>query len=343
MFRTSTSCTSFPFDFTLVTHAGSPMTDAWEYGQRPLPPNARFARADEVDLQEFDLAILHFDENVLAPENTNGVIGPEWGATFRWFRENVRLPAIAVCHGTPQFYGQYNPAYAGPDLMQPIEVERRRLVDNLADVFVVCNSHQAETEWQFRQSRTIWHGFDPAEFPPATYERGIVSPLGPLVMSRPHYRGYFLYRKVFDDYFDDLKPHSLNVPVPHFTYMRNAYAEAKYRLYIDEIRRYSVYFNPTLRSPMPRARTEPMMCGVIPVSARNHDVDRFIENGVNGYFSSEPGELREYLSYLLRNPSVVRRIGANARRTAQKVFNYDRYLSDWAKLVDKVVGSAARS
>jgi hypothetical protein len=45
----------------------------------------------------------------------------------------------------------------------------------------------------------------------------------------------------------------------------------------------------------------------------------------------------------MRNPSVVRRIGANARRTAQKVFNYDRYLSDWMRLVDKVVGSAARS
>ena len=26
-----------------------------------------------------------------------------------------------------------------------------------------------------------------------------------------------------------------------------------------------------------------MMCGVVPVSARNHDVDRFIDNGVDGF------------------------------------------------------------
>ena len=46
-------------------------------------------------------------------------------------------------------------------------------------------------------------------------------------------------------------------------YVGNAYALAKFRRYVDELRRYSVYFNPTLRSPMPRARGEPMMCGVV--------------------------------------------------------------------------------
>lgn len=327
-----------PFDFTLATNLGSPMTDRWDYGQRPFPVNARMVDAAKLDPKDFDLAILHFDENVLAPENTNGVIGPDWGAAFRWFLDNVRLPSIAVCHGTPQFRGQYTPSYSGPDLMQPIDAERARLVDALANVMVVCNSHQAEAEWRFRRSRTIWHGLDPAEFPPATYERGILSPLGPLVLSRPHYRGYFIYRSVFDGLQDELRPHSLRVPDPHFAYSGNAFAEAKYRLYINEIRRYSVYFNPTLRSPMPRARTEPMMCGVIPVSARNHDVDRFVVNGVNGFHSEDVGELREQLMFLHKNPAAVRRIGAEARRTACTVFNYDRYLSEWTALATGVAG-----
>lgn len=327
-----------PFDFTLVTNLGCPMTDRWEYGQRPFPPNARMIDAANIDPRDFDLAILHFDENVLAPENTNGVIGPEWGAAFRWFLENVRLPSVAVCHGTPQFHGQYNPSYSGADLMQPIEAERVRLVDALAETMVVCNSHQAQAEWCFKKSRTIWHGFDPAEFPPATYERGILSPLGPLVLSRPHYRGYFVYRHVFDGRYDDLRPHSLKVPDPHFSYVGNALAEAKYRLYVNEIRRYSVYFNPTLRSPMPRARAEPMMCGVVPVSARNHDVDRFIRNGINGFYSDDAEELRDQLIFLHKNPAAVRRIGAEARRTARTVFNYDRYLNEWAALASEVAG-----
>ena len=136
-----------------------------------MPENARFVRADEIDERDYDFAILHFDENVLSPENTNGVIGPDWGRAFQWCRENLTLPKIAVCHGTPQFYGQYNINYAGPDLMHVIEPERVKLVDYLDDVTVVCNSHQAQREWQFNDSHVIWHGFDPAEFPPATYER----------------------------------------------------------------------------------------------------------------------------------------------------------------------------
>ena len=327
-----------PFEFTLLTGLGSPMTESWEFGQRPMPPNARFAHADSIDPAAYDFAILHFDENVLAPENTNGVIGQDWGAAFRWLRENVDIPKVAICHGTPQFRGMYNFDYRGADLMHVIEPARRQLVDYLGDIPVVCNSHQANAEWQFRNSRVIWHGFDPAEFPPATYERGIVSPLGPLVMSRPHYRGYFLYREVFDGHFEELRPETLRVPEPHVAYQGNTYAAAKYQNYVDELRRYTVYFNPTLLSPMPRARTEPMMCGVVPVSARNHDVDMFIENGVNGFYGESADELREQLRFLLRNPEEARRIGARARATAMDVFNYERFLSDWERLVAEAVG-----
>ncbi len=284
------------------------------------------------------LAILHFDENVLSPEHTNGVLGAEWGATFRWFREQVPLPKVAICHGTPQFHGQYNFGYAGGDLMSPIEESRRKLVEYVGDMPVVCNSHQAETEWEFANSRVIWHGFDPSEFPPSTYERGIVSPMGPLVMSRPHYRGYFLYREVFEGHLEALRPETLRVPDPHPLYAGNAFAVAKYRNYVDTLRRYTVYFNPTLRSPMPRARSEPMMCGAVTVSARNHDVDRFIRNGVNGFFADSADELRDALYFLVRNPDAARKIGAESRRTAMEVFHGDRFLAQWRALIKDTVG-----
>lgn len=322
-----------PVDVTLVTGTGSGMCDRWDYGQRPLPANARFRPLEEIRAEDYDLAILHFDENVLAPQNTQGVIGPEWGAAFKLLRERFDLPKIAVCHGTPQFHGQYDFDYTGADLMQPIESERRRLVDYLGDIPVVCNSYQAQQEWGFRRSTVIWHGFDPAEFGPATRERGIVSALGPLVLSRPHYRGYFLYRQVFDGCWNELRPETLRVPEPHPSYVGNGYARAKFQRYVGELRRYSVYFNPTLRSPMPRARGEPMMCGVVTVSARNHDVDRFIDNGVDGFHASEAGELREQLRFLMRDPTACERIGAAARAKAIKVFHVERYLQDWQALI----------
>ena len=324
--------------FFLVTGLGTPMCENWEFNQRPLPGNVRFISAAEIAGMGFDAAILHFDENVLSWENTNGKVGQDWGATFRWFVEHIDLPKVAICHGTPQFYGQYTPGYDKPDLMKVIESARQRLVKYVEEIEIVCNSHQAQREWGFHRSRVIWHGFDPTEFPPSTYERGILSPLGPLVSSRPHYRGYYLYQQVFkSDFPAEFLPSKLTVPNPDIDYTGNVFAVSKYKNYIDQLRKYSVYFNPTLRSPMPRARAEPMMCGVVTVSANNHDVDMFIKNGVNGFYSSDANELREQLLFLMRSPEAVRKIGAEARRTALDVFNHDRYLSEWTALLRSIV------
>lgn len=325
-------------DFFLVRGTGTGMCDQWDYGQRPLPANARFINIEDIRESDFDLALLHFDENVLNHENTNGKIGLEWGAAFRYFVEHVNLPKVAICHGTPQFHGQYNPCYDKPDLLTVIEPARVALVDYVKHIEVVCNSYQAQREWGFRKSRVIWHGFDPSEFLPATYSKGILSPMGPLVKSRPHYRGLYLYQQVFSPEFPkDFLPESLSVPDPDIGYKDNLFAIAKYKNYVDQIRQYSVYFNPTLRSPMPRARCEPMMCGVVTVSANNHDVDMFIKNGVNGFYSNDADELREQLIYLMRHPEATRKMGNEAKNTAFSVFNHDRYLADWFNLFNSYV------
>jgi glycosyltransferase involved in cell wall biosynthesis len=69
------------------------------------------------------------------------------------------------------------------------------------------------------------------------------------------------------------------------------------------------------------------------VSAQNHDVDLFVKNGVNGFYSNEPGELREQLLALARGRGLARKIGLEGRRTAADLFNHDRYLADWARLI----------
>lgn len=320
-------------DFDLIADLPTQLTNRWDLRQRPLPENARFIPRAAAKPADYDLAILHFDENVLSPENSNGVLGPYWGHAFRYLMEEGDVPKIAVCHGTPQFHGQYTPGYDKADLLQVIEPARRELVEYLKDTLVICNSHQAQAEWGFRRSKVIWHGFDPLEFPPACYEKGILSPLGPAVTARPHYRGYYLYQQVFADFPAQYAPSTLYVPDPSPLYAGNTFATWKFRNYVDEIRRYSVYFNPTRRSPMPRARGEAMTCGLVTVSADNHDVDRFIRNGVNGFYAREPGELREHLLYLCRNPDAARRIGGEGRRTALKAFHLDRYLADWRETI----------
>ncbi|MFO7560889.1 MAG: glycosyltransferase [Desulfobacterales bacterium] len=327
-----------PHEFTLVSGLITEFAHEWDFEHRPLPENAVFKHLREINPDEYDLAVLHFDENILAPENTNNVIGPDWGINFRFFKENFNLPMIAVCHGTPQFYGQYDALYDGPDLMTEIESERKQIVDYLGDILVICNSHQAEKEWGFNQSKVIWHGFDPTEFFPSVYEKGILS-LGKNMRERAHYRGYHLYQKVMENFPEQYMPGSIppHDPDPRYPKKTNAYAAAKFRNYVDAIRKFSIYFNPTLRSPMPRCRGEAMMCGLALVCADNHDVNMFLDNGINGFYSNDPEELRDILLSLAKNPAIAKKIGMAGRRLAMDIFNHDRYLKEWETAINQIV------
>ena len=305
--------------------------------QRPIPNNVNFKSIRKINIKDFDLAILHFDENVLSPENFHGKVSKDWGDTFIFFREQINLPKVAICHGTPQFYGQYDIKYNRPNLMQPIENEKKRLINYLGDILVINNSYQAQKEWNFHKSKVIWHGFDPIEFPSTTYSKGILTPCSDALISRPHYRGYNIYQQVFKNFPSEYYPSTLSVKEPHILLQGNDYAYARFRNYVDNIRQYSIYFNPTIRSPMPRSRGEAMMCGLATVSLNNHDVDLFIENGVNGFFADNPTELREILLYLSENPQEAQKIGRKGRELAMDIFNHDRFLKTWDEIIQELI------
>jgi glycosyltransferase involved in cell wall biosynthesis len=327
-----------PHRFTLLRGLGTGFTSDWLYEQRPMPKSANFLPVERFKVKDADVAILHFDENVLQPENCNGVISKDWGDNFRYFMEQMKgIPKVAVCHGTPQFIGQYNPGYNGADLGKPIENSREELVRYLSDVPVVCNSHQALREWGFKNARVIWHGFDPSEFQVTTYEGGILT-LGAAMKERPYYRGYGHYQKVCEMLPAEFRPdfHSVGRPALGIT-NSHRYAQLKFEEYRRSIRRYSVYFNPTLRSPMPRSRGEAMMSGLVTVSAANHDVELFIKNGWNGFYAQTSEEMAEHLLFLMRNKRACREMGVRSRETAADVFNHDRYLHAWQNLLTDLV------
>jgi len=326
-----------PHDFTLVTDAGTWATIGWDLQQRPIPENVTFKSIRQINFEDFDLAILHFDQNVLTPENTNEVISPDGGTTFKYFREQIPLPKVAICHGTPQFYGQFNPNYHQSNLMKVIEEERKKMVDYVGDILTITNSYEAQKEWKFNNSKVIWHGFDPLDFPPTTYAKGILAPFGHKAIVRPHYQGYNIFKKVFQDFPQEFTPNTLDVREPHLLYLGNQYAKTRFINYVNDIRQYSIYFNPTTRSPMPRSRDEAMMCGLTTVSLKNNDVDLFIDNGVNGFYADNATELREILLFLLENPEENQKIGTKGRALAMDIFNYDRYLKVWQQTLEELL------
>src|ERR1043165_8533933 len=298
-----------PFEFTLVTQTGTALTNSWSDDQRPLPENARLVSIEDIDPTQFDMAIVHFDENVLCPDLSNGVLGTDWGDTFRWFTENVRIPMVGVCHGTVPFVGQYA---ANPDPIaefEPYQADADTLRERLADINVVVNSHQAAAEWKFRKSRVIWHGYDPQEFLPGPHDLDIVT--HGVDRARPHYRGAHALEAVLARLGPDIgvstHKHVSQTPVPRGDLR---YSEFAFQNWLDHLGRHKIYLNTTLRSPMPRSRTEAMLCGVIPVSLDNHDVSQFIENGVNGFYASSPEELADFCRSACRNPAMQSRMSA---------------------------------
>ncbi|MDX9994570.1 MAG: glycosyltransferase [Rhodocyclaceae bacterium] len=315
-------------DFALVADLGERSCGWWDLGQRPLPANARFVRWNEIDPRDFDLAILHFDENILSASADAHSVGTDWGATFRFLQRHLTIPRIAVCHGTPP---------TGADMA------RMALVDFLGDTPVVVNSHQALAEWGFAAARVIWQGFDPAEFPcrppPAGRAPRILTLPAAATAERPGYRGAELFNEVAARIAAPMEP--LCVAEPNLLLRGNAYAAAKFAHYLAALHGFDIYFNPTLRSPMPRSRGEAMLCGLATVNAASHDVDRFIDNGVNGFYAGTADELADRLRFLLADPDRAWRIGQAGRATAMRLFHIDRYLADWRRLIRDTLGSDA--
>jgi len=327
------------YDITLVHGAGTAACDSWAYDQRPFPKNAMFQDIERVNPQKYDLAILHFDENVLHPELCNGMETSDWGDTFKtMFALTANIPRVAVCHGTPQFLGQYDPKFHGTEPVSIYEDSRRELVDFLGDTFVVCNSHQAEKEWGFSRSTTIWHGFSPDEYLFGTHERDCLAPMSSSIKKRAYYMGQYELEQLKALLEGHLAIEYTTSPDPQgFFPNKQAWAITKYKNYRREIGRYSFYLNTTLRSPMPRSRGEAMMEGVIPLTLRNHDTDLFIQNGINGYSADTVDELADFAMFLKNYPRTKEKISIAARESAIVHFNNKRYLSEWAKLIAGLV------
>ncbi|MBL8949273.1 MAG: glycosyltransferase, partial [Myxococcaceae bacterium] len=334
-----------PYEFTLAG-GRTAFTTVWDYESRPLRPNAKIVDVDSVSMTDFDLCILHFDEFCLRPDLSNNRLSLDWGSSFQHLLAEFPGPKVAICHGVPMFYGAYDPDYSKPNLLQVIEEERSRFVDALGDIPVICNSYQAQQEWGFRRSKVIWHGFDPSDYPEARRERGILTAVGNM-KQRPHYRGLELYQKVVaklssridylgDDLPNRVRPEPLD---PQAFADPNLYARIKFDRFTRFLGRYSIFFNPTRTSPMPRTRGEGMMVGLASVNAHNHDVDKFITNGVDGFYSNSPDELAEKLDWLANRPDAAARMGRAGRKKAMDVFHIDRYLGEWRSTIDDLLGS----
>lgn len=273
---------------------------------------------------KYDLAILHLDNQCTDQEL--------WmrgkGRVYRDLNEVIQdVPKIVLNHGTPYFPEKYdndikNETYAKNGISSKLIAEVKAAVGNNT---MVVNSRTAAQQWGF--GTPIIHGMEPNEWWNLPKEERVITTLSPGGL---------------DMYYDRLllstvKDRLSEVGINHCHIMVDYLAKSwdEYRNFIG---RSLVYFNPTRESPMPRSRTEAMFSGCCIITTRGQDADDFIEDGVNGFLiPRNPEAAVEKIKWCLENYDQTVEMGKNARKTAEKLFNRERYREDWRALLSKVL------
>jgi len=326
-----------PIDVSILAGVGDHI-EQWMYDMRPFPHNAKYINYSDVKKENFDLIIAHFDENALSPKHHQ--LNDTWGKAFRWLIDNFSkdIPTVAICHGVPQFEEQGKIEIETLEVT-PYEDRRKKLVDYLEHVLVVCNSNIARSNWEFKKTKTIWHGFDPDEFSLGSRDKGILTINQNALKQRPHYRGYYTYRDIIKNLPEELTPSWTVVDSPtHLAHDLQNYAIEKFKRYRNVLGSYKIFLNTTIISPMPRARGEAMMSGLVTVNYDSHDISEIITNGVDGFYSKDPEEMSDILIHLMKNPEDCLRIGNKSREKAISVLSISRYLTDWNNTIKEVIG-----
>jgi len=284
--------------------------ESWNIYQRPKPSNLDgIIEAVDVDVDDYDLALLHLDQ--WCDKDTLRAL------PFRIMRQlTKKIPQICIMHGTPDN-----------------ENNRRRILQLLGDVPVVCNSLQAAREWDggenrldvygLSQFRAIIHGYDVGEFLnyPQKKRRNEVMTVCSGGGVSSWYHGVPLLQRL-----------SADVPLAWYgnpDFGANRSWKKSYQAYREEIAGALVYFSPTRRGPMPGARTEAMLSGACIVSVPGNDWEYYIKPGVTGFIVDTYIEARNVLKGLINDPSLAYGIGQAGRDLARRLFTVENLRSQW--------------
>lgn len=250
------------------------------------------------DPSDYDLILTHFSHEAC-------------GYLQRLIEYRDRIPMIAIMHGVPRD-----------------EAQARYLRELVGDMLIVCNSWQQEREWTFERSKTIIHGFDEKEWPQTDYSKNeIVTTLPGIKASHPLFGENYGIEML-----EEVRKH---VPI---TWIGRDIRFENWQQYKKYLRHCSIYFNPTLRSPMPRARGEAMMMGLATVTTPHYFDDyRYWSNPARIVLNAE--DSIEALHWLLQKRNLQSLNGATCRAFAVRNFSWDRWSKEWQETINEEIDS----
>lgn len=278
----------------------------WGYVSRPMPQNMREVVA--FDPKDYDLAILHIDQQCIDPRIGKGLL------TKNMIKMTEGMPRVLINHMTP-FHDQYE---------NDEVIEKMREI--VGDIPMIVNSKTAAAQWGW--GTPIIHGLEIDEYEDLPKEPRVVASVSTGGMNKAY------FRELLHATMDILEERGIQlIWIPGNHKCKN------WEEYKEYIARSLVFVNLVKESPMPRARTEAMLSGCCIVSTRHQDWESYIEEGVDGFIVKDNPKAAAKLIEELVTVRVkeAREIGRRGRIKAQKLFNHDRWAKDWEEFLKGVI------
>ncbi|HEY3524291.1 MAG TPA: glycosyltransferase family 4 protein, partial [Candidatus Limnocylindrales bacterium] len=102
--------------------------------------------------------------------------------------------------------------------------------------------------------------------------------------------------------------------------------------------RYRLYFHPIRYTSFGMAACEAMLIGLPVVALATTEMPTVIEDGVNGFASTDPAVLVERMRELLADPGLAREIGRAGQVSARERFSVERFGRDWNRVLHEAAG-----
>jgi glycosyltransferase involved in cell wall biosynthesis len=268
----------------------------WNKKHRSLSKNVTLTREDRIGNIKFDIVIIR------SPVHS------------RSYTPHIRAGAIpiAVVQTTNYF-------------MLPRECQH--VVWNSADVM-----NKFKHNYPGKHHKYIVHGYDPDEFTQSDCKKnGRILTVANVFKGRSKIMGYPLWNSIRREI------NKLDA-VGHGN--EDIYGVNKQAKTFEELIKiynsYSIYFNPTIESAMPRSRAEAAMCGCPIVTTDNFDIGRYFVNGKNAVLTNDRSEIIDEMKKLLSSEQMRKDYGNAAREVAIKHFHIDDFLKKWESILDRI-------
>lgn len=270
-----------------------------------LPDWVREVPAEHVRDLNLDLVIYQTPKNYF--EDRFEILSPPQRA----------LPAIYLEHNTPK----------------PDAVDSRHPIDD-PNVLLVHVTHFNRLMWDCGRTPTtvIEHSvaIDPTVRYRGTIARGVFVANG--IQRRPRIAGFDLFLRARESVPLD----AIGMETEQFGGLGDIPYRQLHRLVAD----YRFVFSPMRYTSLPLAVIEAMTIGSPVVALATTELPTVIENGFNGFVSCDVDYLIDRMHDLLADPSLAMHLGENARATAERRFNLDRFRQDWDRAFAHVCETA---